>query len=177
MSRDAPVRDRFEHITALTVTEDRWETFLNGETLVQPEAQHKTQGEPQPMKPPTAIALSALLIFLAASASVFAHHGFAAYTNDRVTVQATLTEFRFVNPHVQLYFDIENEAGRVEHWQGEMTSPNKLARAGWTKNTLKPGEHLQISGEVARNGGHSIRVREVVTASGESLPVFENVLE
>jgi hypothetical protein len=129
------------------------------------------------MKPAAAMMLSALLVFLAPSGTVLAHHGFAAYSNERVTVQATLTEFVFVNPHVQLYFDIENDAGQVEHWQGEMTSPNKLARAGWTKNTLKPGDHLQISGEVARNGGHSIRVREVVTASGESLPVFENVFD
>ena len=121
--------------------------------------------------------MSTVLIILGAAKPILAHHGFAAYSDERVTVQATITEYRFVNPHVQLYFDIENKAGQIEHWQGELTSPNKLARAGWTKATFKPGDRLQISGEVAKNGGHSIRIREVVTENGESLPVSENVFD
>jgi len=107
--------------------------------------------------------------------SAHAHHGFASYSRDVVTVEATVTEFRFINPHVQIFFDITNAAGQTEQWQGELTSPNKLARAGWTKTTFRPGDALRISGEVARNGGHSIRIREIVTASGESLPLFESV--
>jgi len=109
------------------------------------------------------------------SAPVLAHHGFASYSRDVVTVEAKVTEFRFINPHVQIFFDITNDAGEVEHWQGELTAPNKLARAGWTKTTFTPGDVLQISGEVARNGGHSIRIREIITASGESLPLFESL--
>jgi hypothetical protein len=123
-----------------------------------------------------------LLVTLLASASgvivsagALAHHGFAAYSDERVTVKATMTDFRFVNPHVQLFFEIENEAGQIEQWQGELTAPNKLARAGWTKGTLKAGDEIQISGEVARNGGHSIRIREIITATGESLPLFESL--
>ena len=116
------------------------------------------------------------LIVVATARPLWAHHGFAAYTDERITVAAIITEYRFVNPHVQLYFDIETDAG-VEQWQGELTAPNKLARAGWTKNTFKPGDRVQISGEVAKNGGHSIRIREVITASGESLPVREDVFD
>ena len=106
-----------------------------------------------------------------------AHHGFAAYTDERITVMATVTDYRFVNPHVQLYFDVENEAGEIEQWQGELTAPNKLARAGWNRNSFKPGDQIQVMGEVARNGGHSIRIREIITADGESIPVRENVFE
>ena len=46
-----------------------------------------------------------------------AHHGFAAYSNERITVQAVITELRFINPHVQLYFTIEGDAGQSESWQ------------------------------------------------------------
>lgn len=102
-----------------------------------------------------------------------AHHGFAAYSSERVTVQATMTEFKFVNPHVQLYFDITNEQGEIEHWQAELTAPNKLARGGWSKNTLQPGDQIQIAGQVARNGGHSIRIREIITADGQSMSLRE----
>ena len=102
-----------------------------------------------------------------------AHHGFAAYSNESITVQATMTDFKFVNPHVQLYFDVTNEAGEVEHWQAELTAPNRLARGGWTNKTLQPGDEIRISGQVARNGGHSIRIREIVTADGVTLPLRE----
>ena len=120
-----------------------------------------------------AIFLMTAFAALASGAPTFAHHGFAAYSNESRTVQATMTELRFVNPHVQLYFDITNADGEIEHWQAELTAPNKLARGGWTKNTLKPGDQIQISGQVARNGGHSIRIREIITASGESLSLWE----
>lgn len=113
------------------------------------------------------------LAALAVWVPTLAHHGFAAYSNERVTVQATMTELRFVNPHVQLYFDVTNADGEIEHWQAELTAPNKLARGGWTKNTLRPADQIQISGEIARNGGRSIRIREIITANGESLPLWE----
>ena len=119
-------------------------------------------------------AVSAIAIAVAiGSAPTLAHHGFAAYTNETRTVQATITNFRFVNPHVQLYFDVENETGEVEHWQAELTAPNKLSRGGWTKSTLKPGDEVQITGQVARNGGRSIRIRELRKAGGEPLPLRE----
>ena len=127
------------------------------------------------MRPISPLILSALLAVVAAAAPAFAHHGFASYTRDMTTVQATITEFLFVNPHVQLHFDIENKEGDIERWQGELTAPNKLARAGWTKNTFKPGDQIQISGELARNGGHSIRIREIIAANGDSLPIRESV--
>ena len=117
--------------------------------------------------------LTALLAVLVSGQPSMAHHGFAAYSNETVTVQATMTEFRFVNPHVQLYFDVTNADGEIEHWQAELTAPNKLARGGWTQRTLKPGDKLQISGQAARNGGHSIRIREIITAAGESLSLWE----
>lgn len=120
----------------------------------------------------TAVSAIAIVIVIG-SAPTLAHHGFAAYTNETRTVQATITDFRFVNPHVQLYFDVENETGEVEHWQAELTAPNKLSRGGWTKSTFKPGDEVQITGQVARNGGRSIRIRELRKAGGEPLPLRE----
>ncbi|MCZ6497409.1 MAG: DUF6152 family protein [Gammaproteobacteria bacterium] len=120
----------------------------------------------------TAVSAIAIVVVIG-SAPTLAHHGLAAYTNETRTVQATITNFRFVNPHVQLYFDVENETGEVEHWQAELTAPNKLSRGGWTKSTLKPGDEVQITGRVARNGGRSIRIRELRKAGGEPLPLRE----
>ncbi|HSG63960.1 MAG TPA: DUF6152 family protein [Gammaproteobacteria bacterium] len=116
-----------------------------------------------------AATLAALLCGLTAQA----HHGRASYGNEHITLQATVTEFKFINPHVQIYFDVTSEAGEIEHWQGELTAPNKLARAGWTKSTFQPGDHLTISGRAARNDGRSVAIDEILTADGESLPLWE----
>ena len=113
--------------------------------------------------------MTALLAGTAASA----HHGRAAYGNEDVTLQAIVTEFKFINPHVQIYFDVTSEAGELQHWQGEMTAPNKMARGGWTKQTLLPGDEIRITGRSARNGGHSVVINEIIMPDGESIPLWE----
>lgn len=107
------------------------------------------------------------------SASALAHHGRAVYSTDVITLEATVTEFRFVNPHVQVYFDITTEAGEIEHWQGELTAPNKLARGGWMKNTLQAGDQIRITGRAARNDGHSVAINEIIMPDGEAIPLWE----
>ena len=107
--------------------------------------------------------------------TAMAHHGRAAYTQDVITLEATVTEFRFINPHVQLYFDITNEAGEVERWQGELTAPNRLARGGWTKTIFEPGDKLTLTGLAARNDGKAILIQEIILPSGDSVPLRETL--
>ena len=122
-----------------------------------------------------------LFVFAAALAvaivavPAFAHHGTAAFdTAKMVTVKGAVTEFVFLNPHVQVYFDVKNDKGEMEKWQGELTAPNKLARAGWTKKTLQPGDVIEVSGFRRANGGNTLWIRKLVDAKGESLPLFED---
>jgi len=122
-----------------------------------------------------------LFVFAAALAvaivavPAFAHHGTAAFdTAKSVTVKGAVTEFVFLNPHVQVYFEVKNAKGETEKWQGELTAPNKLARAGWTKKTLQPGDVIEVSGFRTANGGNTLWIRKLVDAKGESLPLFED---
>lgn len=117
--------------------------------------------------------LAAGLMTVVASGSALAHHGRASYSNEIITLDATVTEFRFVNPHVQIYFTVVNEAGETEQWQSELTAPNKLARGGWTKNMFQPGDQVQITGRAARNDGKSVAISEIIMPDGRSLPIFE----
>jgi hypothetical protein len=106
---------------------------------------------------------------------VFAHHGTAAYdTSNALTFKGTVTEFRFINPHCQIYFDVKNDKGEVEHWQGELTAPNKLARAGWTKHSLNPGDQITVSGFSGKYGGHSLWIRKLTGPDGQSMQLFED---
>ena len=115
-----------------------------------------------------------LIALLFAAGPALAHHGTAAYdTKTIVTVKGTMTDFRFFNPHVQLYFDVKNEKGEIEKWQAELTAPNKLTRAGWTKHSLNPGDTITASGYVAKNDSHTMWINKLIGPDGEQLPLFE----
>ncbi len=114
-------------------------------------------------------------VFLAA-ASVQAHHGGAAYDSDEsVTVTGAVTKFEFINPHVLIYIAVTGDDGEVVEWSGELTSPNRLARmergstVQWSKDLLQPGDEITLSGNPARSGAPSLRLRSVVNAEGAVL--------
>jgi hypothetical protein len=118
-------------------------------------------------------ALAAIAI-LAISFPVFAHHGASDYDMTQTTTVkgGTVTQFEFVNPHVQIYWDSKNANGAVEHWRAEGTTPNILFRNGWTKESLKPGTELQtVEGYRCKNGNPCMRLRKVVLGDGTELPV------
>jgi hypothetical protein len=118
-----------------------------------------------------AMGVAAVLI---ASSSTLAHHGTAAYdTKNIVTVKGTMTEFRFINPHVQLFFDVKNDKGEVEKWQAELTAPNKLSRAGWDKHTLNPGDAVTASGYISKNDPHTMWINKLIGPDGQPLQLFE----
>jgi Family of unknown function (DUF6152) len=118
--------------------------------------------------------LTAVIVLAMVSVPVSAHHGTAAFdTTKMVKVKGAVTDFQFVNPHVQVYFECKNEKGEAQQWQGELTAPNKLIRAGWDKHTLKPGDSITVGGYAAMSGAHTIWIRELIGPSGEALPLFE----
>jgi Family of unknown function (DUF6152) len=107
---------------------------------------------------------------LALGTVAFAHHGTANYeTTKTITVKGTVTDFQFVNPHVLIYWDAKDETGTTQKWQGELTSPNRLTRVGWSKNSVKLGDTITISGYPTKSGSHEIWIQKVVLGSGEEL--------
>ena len=100
----------------------------------------------------------------------FAHHGNAAYdTTKTVTVQGTITDFQFINPHVMVFFEAKNDKSNIEKWQGELTSPNHLMRTGWTRETLKPGYQVTFGGLRAKSGATTLWITKVVAADGHDI--------
>jgi hypothetical protein len=107
------------------------------------------------------VAVSAGL--LVAAGPLLAHHGSAAYESTTVTLSGTVTEFRFVNPHVVVIWEVKDEAGNIQTWSGERGGPNSMARrAGWNPNTLKPGDQVTITGRPARNGTNTMVISEII---------------
>ncbi len=115
--------------------------------------------------------LIACLALLTIATVAVAHHGTANYDTDKnITVKGVVTDFQFVNPHVQIFWDAKDDSGAVQKWQGELTSPNRLTRVGWTKSSLKAGDTITISGFPTKSGSHEIWIQKVVLGSGEELP-------
>ena len=121
------------------------------------------------MRTKSIFSLISLGILLTLSGTAFAHHGSAAYDMSKtVTVTGTVTDFQFVNPHVLIAMDVKDYSGKVEKWQGELTSPNHLARVGWTKSTLKPGDEVTLTGGAAKSGSPTMWIRKI-TKDGQEV--------
>jgi hypothetical protein len=89
----------------------------------------------------------------------------------KVTIKGTVTEFQFINPHVLIFMDVKDDSGNVQKWQGELTSPNRLSRAGWTKSTLKVGSQVTLTGSVSKTGSPTMWISKVVGPTGEDMPL------
>jgi hypothetical protein len=114
-------------------------------------------------------------LVLAAGATATAHHSFAPFdlTMEK-TITGTVSKFEWTNPHSWIWVDVPNEKGGVDSWAVEGMSPNYLARRGWTKTTLKPGDKVTIAVRPLRsgeNGGMFVRATladgRVLTQTGQ----------
>lgn len=95
---------------------------------------------------------------LFASLSAFAHHSTAPYDLIHGTIiEGTVTRFELVNPHGNISLDVPGEDGAVEHWTVAIESAVLLRRLGWSKDTLKPGDKVTITGNRAKNGSFHLR--------------------
>ena len=112
-----------------------------------------------------------LAIVLAAAAPAAAHHSFAVHfvADKLVTVQGTVTEFSFRNPHGMLLLTAKGDDGAEQHWKIETNSPNILRRRGWTETSIKPGDRVAVEGYPARDGSHFMRVYRVTYPDGKEL--------
>ena len=119
-----------------------------------------------------AIFLAITFAALFVSAPVLAHHGETNYDTEKlVSVKATVTEFQFINPHVQIFLDATNDKGEIEKWTCEARSPAMLVRNGdWDKNTLKPGDVITAIGFQSKNGAKILRLKKIVLSNGKELP-------
>ena len=115
-------------------------------------------------------ALVMTLALFAFSAPALAHHGTANYDTEKsVSVKGSVTDFQFVNPHVLIYMQAKDPSGKMINWQGELTSPNRLSRTGWKRDTIKPGETITITGYPAKSGSPEIWIQKVELADGTKL--------
>jgi hypothetical protein len=74
-----------------------------------------------------------------------AHHSFGVFdTTTEKEIEGDVVEFQWTNPHTWTWIDVKDADGAVTRWGLEGMSPNFLGRRGWSKNSLKPGDHVKV---------------------------------
>ena len=107
-----------------------------------------------------------LVVLLVAGAcalgtAAYAHHSFAAtYLEDQtVTVEGELVQFLFRNPHSFVHVMVKAKDGQQVRYAIEWGGAGQLGGQGVTRETLKPGDVVVISGSPGRNpADHRIRM-------------------
>jgi len=106
-----------------------------------------------------------VVLVVAAAALVgsraYAHHSFAAtYLEDQtVTIEGELVQFLFRNPHSFVHVMVKEKDGTMVRYAVEWGGAGQLGGQGVTRETLKPGDHVIISGSPGRNpADHRVRM-------------------
>jgi len=107
-----------------------------------------------------------------------AHHSFAAEYDESKPVKVTgvVSKVEWMNPHIWCYVDSKDDNGKITTWGFSGGPPGMLLRRGITKEALKPGDAVTVSGFRAKDGSFNAsggRVlfardgKEVFTAGAE----------
>ncbi len=115
-----------------------------------------------------ALCLPVALALVAGTAS--AHHSMAMFDRDKtITLDGTVKEFQWTNPHSWLDVEAVDDKGNSVVWGIELQSLNVLGHIGWKPTTLKPGDKIKVTVHPLKNGDHGGMLGDITMADGKVL--------
>jgi len=112
-----------------------------------------------------AIVTGLLLAWLAPGA---AHHSHGNYDlTDYLTMEGTVTEIHWINPHTWIYMEVANPDGTATLWTLEGGSINALTQRGWSRESVQVGDTIAVRCHPLRGGTPSCLFGFLKTAGGE----------
>lgn len=125
------------------------------------------------MKRP-AVLVSTALVTLAAHA----HHSAAMYDMEQlVTVEGTVLQYDWANPHVYIRIEQLTESGERIEWSVEGYPPAAMRRSGWSERTLRPGDALSVTGNPTKDARNMGLYPATIEVSGRTLFEQASMLE
>ena len=109
-----------------------------------------------------------LLAAVAMAVPLAAHHGRGASFDmkKQVTLKGTVSQVKWQNPHVLIFIDVPDAAGKVVTWGFENSNVHTLATQGYNRNTLKFGEPITAIVNPAANGEPLGIIVKIILADG-----------
>ncbi len=89
-------------------------------------------------------------------------------------VTGTVREWDMINPHPQIYFDVMNDKGVLEHWAAELLPTPlmlKNMKVGWSRTTMKPGDSIVLTCNPPRAEGAKACLAKGLVVNGVDWPL------
>jgi hypothetical protein len=113
------------------------------------------------------VVVAGLFVF---SSALWAHHASRqVYEGKSIMLMGVVTDYEWANPHSVLSIAVKDNKGKVEEWHAEILPPSEMLRAGWTKESLKPGDEVTLTGRPGRYEQHIMWLEFLVTSDGKKL--------
>src|SRR5580704_11707173 len=90
---------------------------------------------------------TAAILLATFTAPAVAHHSFAMFDAEKtITLQGTVKEFEWVNPHSWLRINVNDEkTGKAALWALELSSPSRLVTMGMRADSVKAGDTVSVT--------------------------------
>jgi hypothetical protein len=106
---------------------------------------------------------AAAVVILAFGMTAYAHHSIGATydSSKELKITGKIVEFNFRNPHAFVHVEAPDDKGTMQRWAVEWGGAGALGSQGVTRNTLKAGDEVTITGNPARGadaGVHRLKM-------------------
>ena len=105
-----------------------------------------------------------------AVALAWGHHSFSMFDmNKEITLNGTVTDFQWTNPHSYIEIDVPDEKGAVKHWSIELGSPSILQQSGWKFSSLRKSDKVTLIINPLKSGQSGGFLRKATLPNGKML--------
>jgi len=112
----------------------------------------------------------ALLGSLGAAPAALAHHSFAMFDRSQTrTIEGTVREYEFINPHGWLRVMVADAQGNQSEWSLELGGVGQQQRAGWSTSVVHPGDRVMVRLHPLRDGSYGGQLISVTLPDGKVL--------
>jgi hypothetical protein len=120
-------------------------------------------------KLPIAVSIAALSVASLAGPALAHHSGSMFDPTKTVTLEGTVKEFQYTNPHSWLQIVVVGADGKPTEWGFESEGPSTLLRAGIKAKSFMPGEKVTVTCHPMKDGRTAGSLMSVTKADGTVL--------